>query len=121
MLWDDHSCLERHAKKLKLALCKKLYMGLLAQVKELNRELKEFANESLILETSRAKRRHRAQGTNFTLIRRHASSLYDLLVTRRLWKCRCWKQHMVSLRLEPRVRNNSDFVFLMIHALTLKV
>ncbi len=38
---------------------------------------------------------------DFKIIRRHARSLYNVLVTGRSWKCRCWKNHIASLRLEP--------------------
>ena len=102
VLWHDYSSLERQLKRLKLALSKNIYADLLSDIKEANHELKEFAKDSQILESSRYKRRLKRQRVDFKHIRRQARSLYNVMVTGRSWRCGCRKYHVASLRLEPR-------------------
>ena len=102
ILWDGFSSPERQLKRLKLALSKKVYANLLEEIKEANRELKEFTKDSHILESSRNKRRSKRQLVDFRLIRRQARSLYNVMVMGRSWSCGCRKYHVASLRLEPR-------------------
>ena len=102
ILWDDYSTLERQVKRLKLALSKDVYVELFARIKEANQQLKQFTKEGRVLEPSRRKNRSRYQSVDFNLIRRHAKSLYSLMVTGKSWKCPCRRFHVASLRLEPR-------------------
>ena len=102
ILWNEYSSPERQLKRLKLALSKNIYADLLSEIKEANRELKDFTKDGYILETNRNKRRSKGQPVDFKLIRLQARSLYNVVVTGRSWRCGCQKYHTVSLRLEPR-------------------
>ena len=87
---------------MKLALSKNVYADLLEEIKEANRELKEFTKDSHVLESNRKKRRSKRQSVDFRLIRRQARSLYNVMVMGGSWSCGCRKYHVASLRLEPR-------------------
>lgn len=98
ILWNDYSSF----KRLKLTLKENVYTDLISEIKEANKELKEFTKESYFLESNRNKRRPKRQPVDFKLIRRQARSLYNVMVRGRSWRCKCLKYHMASLRLEPR-------------------
>lgn len=102
ILWNDYSSPEIQFKRLKLALSKNIYADLLSEIKEANRELKDFTKDGYILESNRNRRRSKGQPVDFKLIRLQARSLYNVVVTGRSWRCGCPKYHTVSLRLEPR-------------------
>ena len=87
---------------MKLALKDNIYTKLLSDIREANHELKEFTEESYILESNRNKRQSKRQTLDFKLIRRQARSLYNVMVRGRSWRCECLKYHVASLRLEPR-------------------
>lgn len=101
IVWDSLPSLARHVKRLKLVLSKNIHNDLLAQIDKNNNQLRKYTKETKILETARSRRRSRPP-IDFKTIRRHARSLYNVLVTRRSWTCKCWKTHSASLRLEPR-------------------
>ena len=102
ILWDNYSSGQRQVKKIKLVVSGNIYKEILGQVKESNRELREFTQDSHILEPARSKRRSKREEVDFKAIRRHARSLFNVVVTGSCWKCRCRNYHTVSLRLEPR-------------------
>lgn len=83
-------------------LKKKVYTDLLSEVEKANYRLTQFTKDSHILESNRNKRLSKSQLIDFKLIRRHARSLYNVVVMGRSWRCRCRKYHVASLRLEPR-------------------
>lgn len=101
LVWDNLPSLDRHVQRLKLVLSKNIYKDLLAQIDKNNRQLRNHTKETKFLETARSRRRSRPP-IDFKTIRRHARSLYNVLVTGRSWTCKCWKKHTASLRLEPR-------------------
>ena len=94
--------LQRRVKRFKLVLPKRIYSEWLSQIEKANRQLNQYTEGSFVLQSSRDKRHAHRHSVDFKLIRRHAKSLYNVIVTNKSWKCRCWKDHMASLRLEPR-------------------
>ena len=88
--------------KFKLMTHKNIYTESLTQIKESNQQLRQFANDSYVLESCRKKRRAKYDKVDFQAIRNHARSLHNVIVSGRSWKCQCWKHHMASLRLEAR-------------------
>ena len=89
-------------KKLKLVLSRQIYTGLLAEIKEANKELRVFVEGSNDFSARKVRPRSRRQSLKLKNIRRQAKSLYNVLVIGRYWKCGCKDSHTVNLRLEPR-------------------
>ena len=83
-------------------LSKEVYMELLNDIDKANKDLREFTRQSLYLEPVRQKRRSKSLQADFKLIRRHATSLYNVVVMGSSWSCKCKESHMASLLLEPR-------------------
>ena len=52
--------------------------------------------------SARKRRRSKCPHEALCNIRKHATSLYNVLVIGKTWSCSCWPQHTASLRLEPR-------------------
>ena len=89
-------------KRIKVTLSKHLYKEILDTIDNANKELREITHQNIYLEPIRHKRRSRRPLLELKLIRRHATSLYQVLVLGRAWKCSCNLLHMASLRLESR-------------------
>lgn len=89
-------------KRFKLALSQGVYKELLEEIRRANMELREFTHQSIILEPMKRKRRSKRPIAELKLIRKHAASLYQVLMTDKAWKCKCKAYHMASLRLEAR-------------------
>ncbi|KAL8681311.1 MAG: hypothetical protein Q9186_002575 [Xanthomendoza sp. 1 TL-2023] len=102
--WDDFSTLEREMKRLKLTFSKNIYKELLEDIRQANRDLREFTHQNIALEPVKQKRQARRPIADLRLIRKHAASLYQVLMTDQTWKCTCQMHHMASLRLEARPR-----------------
>ncbi|KAL8812442.1 MAG: hypothetical protein Q9223_007291 [Gallowayella weberi] len=102
VMWDDYSTLEREMKRLKLTFSKNIYKELLEDIRRANRDLREFTHQNIALEPIKYKRRARRPIADLRLIRRHAASLYQVLMTDQTWKCTCKMHHLASLRLEAR-------------------
>ena len=89
-------------KRIKVTLSKNLYKDILDTIDRANKELREITHQNIYLEPIRHKRRSRRPLHELKLIRRHATSLYQVLVMGKAWKCSCRMLHMASLRLESR-------------------
>ena len=80
----------------------KRYVRLLATIKEANEALNQLTEQNRALEKSRERRRFRRHKLDFGIVRHNARSLYNTLIREDSWTCRCRRQHVVKLRLEPR-------------------
>jgi len=89
-------------KRLKLTISKNTYKELLEDIHRANRELREVTHHNIALEPMKRKRRSRRPITDLKLIRKHAASLYQVLMNDKAWKCKCKMHHLASLRLEAR-------------------
>ena len=89
-------------KRIKVTLSKNLYKDILDTIDKANKELRDITHQNIYLEPIRQKRRSRRPLYELKLIRRHATSLYQVLVLGKAWKCSCKMLHMASLRLESR-------------------
>ncbi len=94
--------IEHHMKRLKLTFSKNTYKELLEDIHRANRELREVTHHNIALEPMKRKRRSRRPITDLKLIRKHAASLYQVLMNDKAWKCKCKMHHLASLRLEAR-------------------
>ena len=102
MAWEESSVIEREIKRIKVVLSKNIYTELLAQIDKANKELREITHQNRYLESVRQKRRSQRSMVDFKRVRRHAESLYNVIVTGRSWRCRCREDHVANLRLEAR-------------------
>ncbi|KAL8721669.1 MAG: hypothetical protein Q9181_007658 [Wetmoreana brouardii] len=100
--WDGYTTIEREMKRFRLALSQGVYKELLAEIRQANMELREFTHQSIVLEPMERKRRSKRPIAELKLIRKHAASLYQVLMTDKAWKCKCKGYHVASLRLEAR-------------------
>ncbi|KAL9023406.1 MAG: hypothetical protein Q9196_007223, partial [Gyalolechia fulgens] len=91
-------------KRLKLTFSDRVYKELLDDIRRANHNLREFTHQNIALETVKQKRRSRRPITDLRLVRKHAASLYQVLMTDQTWKCTCKMHHLASLRLEARPR-----------------
>ncbi len=85
-----------------MTLSKNLYKGILESIDRANKELRDITHQNIYLEPIRRKRRSKRPLAELKLIRKHATSLYQVLVTGKSWNCSCKMLHMASLRLESR-------------------
>ncbi|KAL8733473.1 MAG: hypothetical protein Q9166_002099 [cf. Caloplaca sp. 2 TL-2023] len=100
--WDDYSTLEREMRRLKLTFSKSIYKELLDDIRQANQDLREITHQNIALEPVKLKRRARRPIAELKLIRKHAASLYQVLMNDSTWKCKCKMHHLASLRLETR-------------------
>ncbi|KAL8702445.1 MAG: hypothetical protein Q9201_004396 [Fulgogasparrea decipioides] len=107
--WDDYSTLEREMKRVKLTFSKSVYKELLDDIHLANRELREFTHQNIALEPKKHQRRKSSALADLRIIRRHAASLYQVLINDKTWKCKCGMYHLASLRLEARPQTKQDF------------
>ena len=89
-------------KRMKVTLSRNIYKETLDVIDKANKDLREITHQNIYLEPIRQKRRLRRPLAQLRLIRKHAASLYQVLITGKAWKCSCRMLHMASLRLEPR-------------------
>ncbi len=85
-----------------MTLSKNLYKEILETIDRANKELREITHQNIYLEPVRRKRRSKRRLAELKTIRKHAISLYQVLITGKIWKCSCKSLHMASLRLESR-------------------
>lgn len=64
--------------------------------------LKVTLLRNVYLEPLRRSRKNKQPSADIKLIRRHAASLYQLIIAGAAWSCQCKEYHLASLRLEPR-------------------
>lgn len=102
MLWSAYSSVETELKRLKVTLSKSIYDNLLNSIDKANKDLRDITHQNRYLEPIREKKRSRRHIEDLQLIRKHAASLYRVLVAGKAWKCPCRNSHMASLRLESR-------------------
>ena len=88
--------------RLKLTFSKNVYKELFDDIDRANKDLREVTHQNIALEPIKRKRRSRRSIADLKLIRKHAASLYQVLMTDKAWKCKCRTYHMASLRLEAR-------------------
>ena len=93
---------ERAMKRIKVTLSKKIYKELLDDIDKANKDIRDITHQNIYLEPIRKKRQSKRPIAELKLIRKHAASLYQVLVTGKAWKCGCKSHHLASLRLEPR-------------------
>ena len=89
-------------------LSEDMYKEKLDSMDRANAFLQQCTNQSLLLEPSRSKRGFRHNKADFKSIRKHATSLYNVIVKGNYWKCECKDHHVASLRLEVRPRTIQD-------------
>ena len=88
--------------RLKVTLSRNVYQGYIDAIDKANKDLRDITRQNVYLEPLRRSRKKRQPSVDIKLIRRHAASLYQLLITGAAWSCHCRKHHLASLRLEPR-------------------
>ncbi|KAL8656991.1 MAG: hypothetical protein Q9226_002362 [Calogaya cf. arnoldii] len=106
--WDNYSVLEREMEKIKMTLRKRIYKELLDDIDRANKDLQEHTQQGIALEPMKRKRRSKWPITELKLIRKHAASLYQVLMNENVWKCSCKTHHMASLRLEARPQTSEE-------------
>lgn len=89
-------------------LSEDMYKEQLDSIDRANAFLQQCTSQSILLEPPRSKRRSRHTKADFKSIRKHATSLYNVIVKGNCWKCECKDQHVASLRLEARPRTIKD-------------
>ncbi|KAL8776139.1 MAG: hypothetical protein Q9213_008379 [Squamulea squamosa] len=117
--WDSYSIIEREMEKIKLTLRKRIYKELLDDIDSATEKLQKMTQQEMFLEPMRRKRRSKRPIAELKLIRKHAASLYQVLMNDKAWKCSCKSHHMASLRLEARPQTSDkaswctpqDYVF----------
>ena len=85
-----------------------MYKEQLDTIDRANAFLQQCTSQSILLEPPRSKRRSRHTKAEFKSIRKHATSLYNVIVKGNCWKCECKDRHVASLRLEARPRTIKD-------------
>lgn len=78
------------------------------EIRRANLGLRECTQQSIALEPTRRKRRSGRPVAELKIIRDHAASLYQVLMTDKAWICTCKAYHLASLRLEARPRTIDD-------------
>lgn len=94
--------MEREKKRIKVALSRNIYKDALDRIDKANKDLRDITHQNIFLEPIRHKRRSKGPLARLKLIRKHAASLYQVLITGNAWKCSCKMLHVASLRLESR-------------------
>ena len=89
-------------KRIKVTLSKNIYKEILDTIDKANKELRDITHQNIWLEPVRQKRRSKCPLAQLKLIRKHAISLYQVLITGKAWRCSCTTLHLASLRLESR-------------------
>ena len=89
-------------KRIKVTLSKNVHKETLSVIVKVNKDLREITHQNIYLESSRQKRRAKQPLTELKLIRKHAASLHQVLISGKAWNCSCRMLHMASLRLESR-------------------
>ena len=89
-------------KRIKVTLSKNVYREILDTIVKANRDLRDITHQNIYLEPVRQKRRSKRPLARLKLIKKHATSLYQALITGKSWRCSCEILHLASLRLEPR-------------------
>ncbi|KAL8966515.1 MAG: hypothetical protein Q9183_003340 [Haloplaca sp. 2 TL-2023] len=100
--WDNFGTVKREIERFRMIASKGVYKETIADIRRNNKELREFTHTSISLEPSRRHRRSKRPLAELKLIRKHAASLYKVLMTEKAWKCKCRSSHIASLRLEAR-------------------
>ncbi|KAI4256754.1 MAG: hypothetical protein L6R42_006039, partial [Xanthoria sp. 1 TBL-2021] len=106
--WDSYSTVERGMERIKVTLRKRVYKDLLDEIDRANKDLREFTQQGISLEPMRRKRRSKRPIAELKLIRKHATSLYQVLMSNKAWRCSCKTHHMASLRLEARPQTSEE-------------
>lgn len=89
-------------KRIKITLSKNIYREILDTIDKANKQLREITHQNICLEPVRQKRRSKRPLAQLKVIRKHATSLYQVLIAGTAWKCSCRVLHLASLRLESR-------------------
>ena len=89
-------------KRIKITLSKNIHKEALDMIDKANKDLRDITHQNIYLEPIRQKRRSERPLAELKLIRQHATSLHQVLVTGKAWKCSCQMLHLASLRLESR-------------------
>ena len=92
----------REVQGLKVVLSEDMYKENLDSIDRANAFLQQCTNQSVVLEALRSERRSTHAKANFKSFRKHATSLYNVIVKGDCWKCKCKDHHVASLRLEAR-------------------
>ena len=100
--------METELKRLKVTLSKSVYDKLLNSIDKANKDLRDITHQNRYLEPIREKKRSRRHIEDLQLIRKHAASLYRVLIAGKAWKCPCRNSHMASLRLESRPQRSDS-------------
>lgn len=108
MQWDNYSVVEREMEKIKMTLQKRIYKELLDDIDGANKDLQEYTQQGIALEPMKRKRRSKRPIAELKLIRKHAASLYQVLMNEKTWNCSCKTHHMASLRLEARPQTSEE-------------
>lgn len=93
-------------KRLKLTFSKSVYKELLEEIRLANQDLRECTHQNIALEPKKHQRKARGALADLRLIRKHAASLYQVLINDNTWKCQWGMDHLASLRLEARPQTN---------------
>ncbi|KAL9630632.1 MAG: hypothetical protein Q9204_004618 [Flavoplaca sp. TL-2023a] len=106
--WYSYSVVEREMERIKITLRKKIYKELLDDIDRANKDLYKFTQQGISLEPIQRKRRSKRSVAELKLIRKHAASLYQVLMNDKAWRCSCKTHHVVSLCLEVRPQISND-------------
>ncbi|KAL8726542.1 MAG: hypothetical protein Q9166_006649 [cf. Caloplaca sp. 2 TL-2023] len=109
--WESYSIIEREMEKVKLTVRKRIYKELLDDIDRATKDFQELTQQGISLEPMRRKRRSKSLIAELKLIRKHAASLYQVLMNDKAWKCSCKTYHMASLRLEARPQTSEKAIW----------
>ena len=113
--------IQRETRKLKVALLKDSNKELIADIDKAIDRTHQIVQRNVKLEPMRIKRKLKHPPANLRIIRKHAASLHNVLVTKKSWGCPCKRTHVVSLRLETRPRTLEKFEFDQEHQPTFRI
>ena len=102
---SDCSMIECEMRRIKVTLLKDVYKDLLDDIDKINKDIRDITNQNICQGLIRRQRHSKRPIVELKLIRKHATSLYEVLITGSGWQCRCKNGHIASLRLEPRPSN----------------
>ena len=102
ILPDGSSRVEREIQRIKITALKNVHKETLNMIDTANKDLRDMTHQNIYLEPIRQKRRSKRPLTELKLIRKHATSLYQVFINGKSWKCSCKMLHLASLRLESR-------------------
>ncbi|KAL8869006.1 MAG: hypothetical protein Q9174_004596 [Haloplaca sp. 1 TL-2023] len=100
--WDDYSVLDREMKRIRLTFSKTVYKEMLNDIRMANQDLREVTHQNIALEPKKQKRKAGKALTRIKTTRKHAASVYRVLMKDSTWQCKCGMRHLASLRLETR-------------------